>query len=232
MAHGAVAVGPFGLPWRPSLARPTGCFLRADPREANRGLSPLGRKSPLETFLVSVFSIAIAEMGDRTQLLSLALAARYRKPWPIILGILIATVANHSIAGLLGAWFGRLLTPNVLDLTVGVSMIAMALWVLRADTLKGATEVSDRNAFLATLVTFFIAEIGDKTQIATLALAAAYPDLFAVVAGTTAGMLIANVPAVFLGDALSGRLPIRQMNYIAALFFAALGVVFIARLLL
>jgi Ca2+/H+ antiporter, TMEM165/GDT1 family len=186
----------------------------------------------VQAFLVSISSIAIAEMGDRTQLLSLALAARYRKPWPIILGILFATIANHSIAGLVGAWFGRLLTANALDLTVGISMIAMALWVLRADTLTGATEISDRNAFFATLATFFIAEIGDKTQIATVALAAAYPDLVAVVAGTTAGMLIANVPAVFLGDALAGRLPIRQMNYIAALFFAALGVVFVLRPLL
>jgi len=183
----------------------------------------------MEAFLISISSVAIAEIGDRTQLLSLALAAHYRKPWPIILGILLATVANHTIAGLLGAWFGRLLTPTVLDTLVGASMIAMAIWVLRADTLKSGTEVSDRNAFLATLVTFFIAEIGDKTQIATLALAAAYPNLVAVVAGTTAGMLVANVPAVFLGDALSGRLPIRQMNYIAALFFAVLGIVFLAR---
>lgn len=194
---------------------------------------PLGRWfSPrMEAFLISLSSVAIAEIGDRTQLLSLALAAHYRKPWAIILGIFIATVANHAIAGLLGAWFGKLLTPVVLDALVGVSMIAMAVWVLHADTLKGGTEVSDRNAFIATLVTFFVAEIGDKTQIATLALAAAYPDLLAVVAGTTTAMLIANVPAVFLGDALSGRLPIREMNYVAALFFAALGIVFIVRAL-
>jgi Ca2+/H+ antiporter, TMEM165/GDT1 family len=183
-------------------------------------------------FLVALASVAIAEIGDRTQLLSLALAAHYRKPWPIIAGVFVATIANHSIAGLLGAWFGRLLTPTVLDVLVGVSMIGMALWVLRPDTLSGRqAEVSNRSAFLATLVAFFIAEIGDKTQIATLALAAAYPNLVAVIAGTTTAMLIANIPAIFLGDALSGKLPIRQMNYVAALLFGALGVVFIVRAL-
>jgi len=185
----------------------------------------------MEAFFVSLASVAIAEIGDRTQLLSLALAAHYRKPFLIVAGVFIATIANHSVAGLLGAWFGRLLTPTVLDVTVGASMIAMAVWVLRADTFKPGTEVSNRSAFVATLVTFFIAEIGDKTQIATLALAAAYPNLVAVVAGTTVAMLIANVPAIFLGDALSGRLPIRQMNYVAALLFGALGIIFIARAL-
>lgn len=186
----------------------------------------------MTAFFVSLFSVAIAEIGDRTQLLSLALAAHYRKPFPIIIGIFLATVANHSVAGILGAWFGRLLTPTVLDVVVGASMVAMAIWVLRADTFTAGKEVSNRSAFIATLCTFFVAEIGDKTQIATLALAAAYPNLIAVIAGTTAAMLIANIPAVFLGDALSGRLPIRQMNYIAALLFAVLGVVFIIRALM
>jgi putative Ca2+/H+ antiporter (TMEM165/GDT1 family) len=176
--------------------------------------------------------VAIAEMGDRTQLLSLALAAHYRKPFPIITGVFFATIANHSIAGILGAWFGRLLTPTILDVAVGLSMMAMAIWVLRVDTLKPRTEVSNRSAFIATLCTFFVAEIGDKTQIATLALAAAYPNLVAVITGTTAAMLIANVPAVFLGDALSGRLPIRQMNYVAALVFGALGAIFVIRALM
>lgn len=183
----------------------------------------------MEAFFVSLASVAVAEMGDRTQLLSLALAAHYRKPWLIIAGIFLATIANHSVAGILGAWFGRLLTPPVLDITVGISMVAMAIWALRTDSFRDGTEVSDRSAFLATLVTFFIAEIGDKTQIATLALAAAYPNLVAVIAGTTTGMLIANVPAVFLGDALSDRLPIRKMNYVAAVLFTALGLAFIAR---
>jgi putative Ca2+/H+ antiporter (TMEM165/GDT1 family) len=195
----------------------------------------LGAKGafPMEAFLVALGSVAVAEIGDRTQLLSLALAAHYHRPWPIIAGVLVATIANHAVAGLLGAWFGHFLTPTVLDVTVGVSMVGMALWVLRPDTLKGnaGTEVSNSGAFIATLVAFFIAEIGDKTQIATLALAAAYPNLVAVVAGTTTGMLIANVPAIFLGDALSGKLPIRQMNYVAALIFGALGVVFIIRVL-
>ncbi len=186
----------------------------------------------MEAFLVSLTSVAIAEIGDRTQLLSLALAAHYRKPYLIVAGIFLATIANHSIAGLLGAWFGRLLTPTVLDVMVGVSMVAMAIWVLRADTLSPGTEVSNRSAFIATLLTFFIAEIGDKTQIATLALAAAYPNLVAVVTGTTIAMLIANIPAVFLGDALSGRLPIRQMNYVASLLFGVLGAVFIIRALM
>jgi len=183
----------------------------------------------VETFFIAVTSIAIAEIGDRTQLLSLALAAHYRRPWPIIAGILGATIANHTVAGLVGAWFGRLLTPAVLDGLVGISMMAMAAWVLHADTLRGNPDMSNRSALLATLVAFFIAEIGDKTQIATMALAAAYPNLVAVVAGTTAGMLIANIPAVFAGHALAGKLPIRAMNYVAAVVFGALGIVFVIR---
>jgi Ca2+/H+ antiporter, TMEM165/GDT1 family len=194
-------------------------------------VSPLGPALPVHAFLIAVASITVAEMGDRTQLLSLALAAHYRKPWPIIGGILCATIANHSVAGIVGAWFGKIVTGPVLDGIVGASMVAMALWVLRADSLQGNPEVTNKGAFLATLVAFFVAEIGDKTQIATLALAAAYPNLVAVVLGTTAGMLIANVPAVFVGDALAGKLPIRAMNYVAALVFAALGLVFIARAL-
>jgi Ca2+/H+ antiporter, TMEM165/GDT1 family len=192
-------------------------------------VSPLGPTISVQAFLIATVTIAIAEIGDRTQLLSLALAAHYRRPWPIIAGILCATIANHTVAGLVGAWFGQMLTPAVLDCLVGVSMVAMALWVVRADTLRGNPEVTNKGAFLATLVAFFIAEIGDKTQIATLALAAAYPNLVAIVTGTTAGMLIANIPAVFLGDALSGRLPIRAMNYVAAIIFAVLGIVFVAR---
>lgn len=185
---------------------------------------------PLEAFFIALVSITVAEIGDRTQLLSLALAAHYRQPWPIIAGIFAATVANHAIAGALGAWFGNLLTPTVLDLMVGVSMVVMSLWVLRSDSFNNRPEVTRKGAFLATLVAFFVVEIGDKTQIATMALAAAYP-LAAVVAGTTLGMFVANVPAVFLGDALSGRLPIRAMNYVAAVIFCVLGIVFVVRAL-
>jgi Ca2+/H+ antiporter, TMEM165/GDT1 family len=192
-------------------------------------VSPSGRRSRVHPFLIAATSIAVAEIGDRTQLLSLALAAHYRRPWAIIAGILLATIANHSIAGALGAWFGHVLTPRLLDGVVGLSMVAMATWVLRADSFAGDPEIKRRSAFVATLVSFFVVEIGDKTQIATLALAAAYPNLVAVVLGTTAGMLIANIPAVFLGDALSGRLPIRAMNYVAAAVFGVLGVVFVAR---
>jgi Ca2+/H+ antiporter, TMEM165/GDT1 family len=221
------------LPWRTEPDRghgetngPTFPEIRAEKAAV---VSRSDRPPQLEAFLVALASITVAEIGDRTQLLSLALAAHYRRPWPIIAGILIATVANHSVAGLLGAWFGRLLTPPVLDGAVGISMVAMAFWVLRLDRLARNPDVSSKGAFIATLCTFFVAEIGDKTQIATLALAAAYPNLVAVITGTTAGMLVANIPAVFLGDALAGRLPIRAMSYAAAVIFAVLGIVFVVR---
>jgi putative Ca2+/H+ antiporter (TMEM165/GDT1 family) len=186
----------------------------------------------MEAFLVSITTISVAEIGDRTQLLSLVLAARYRRPWPIIAGILCATLANHAVAGVIGVWFGSLLKPRTLDIVVGISMIAMALWTLKPDKLDentGATSAA--GAFLATLTSFFIAEIGDKTQIATLALAAAYPSLIAVVAGTTAGMMIANVPVVFLGKAFANRLPLKAIHYGAAALFVILGTLFIARAL-
>jgi putative Ca2+/H+ antiporter (TMEM165/GDT1 family) len=184
----------------------------------------------MESFLVSITSVAMAEMGDRTQLLSLVLAARFRRPWSILAGILCATLANHAAAGALGAAFGRLLDPRILDAVVGVSMIAMALWALKPDKL-GERDATARgmSAFRATLVAFFIAEIGDKTQIATLALAAAYPSLVAVIAGTTCGMLLANAPVVLLGKAFADRLPIRAIHCGAAAVFAALGIVFLVR---
>src|SRR5262249_48171099 len=132
----------------------------------------------MEAFLVSVTTVAIAEMGDRTQLLSLMLAAHYRKPWPILAGILCATLANHALAGLIGVRLGRFLTPTLLDAVVGISMIVMALWALKPDSLTAdSARASRTNAFVATLIAFFIAEIGDKTQIATVALAAAYSNL-------------------------------------------------------
>jgi putative Ca2+/H+ antiporter (TMEM165/GDT1 family) len=184
----------------------------------------------LEAFLVSITSVAIAEMGDRTQLLSLVLAARYRRPWPILLGILLATLASHTVAGIVGAWFGKLLNRGTLDVVVGISMLAMAVWTLKPDKLaEEEGEIGDSSVLLATLIAFFVAELGDKTQIATLALAAAYPNLPAVIAGTTCGMLAANAPVVFLGKAFANRLPLKTIHIGAAALFALLGVVFIVR---
>jgi Ca2+/H+ antiporter, TMEM165/GDT1 family len=184
----------------------------------------------VESLVVSISTVAIAEMGDRTQLLSLMLAAHYRKPWPIIGGVLCATLANHAVAGFIGVRLGRFLTPTVLDAVVGVSMIGMALWTLKPDTLaEGAQRARASGAFLATLIAFFIAEIGDKTQIATVALAAAYSSLALVVAGTTAGMLLANVPVVFLGKAFAERLPLKSIHYAASALFVILGAVFLYR---
>ena len=186
----------------------------------------------MEAFLISITTISIAEIGDRTQLLSLLLAARYRRQWPIIAGIFCATLANHAAAGALGAWFGTLLKPHTVDVVVGVSMIAMALWTLKPDKLdENSGAGSAMGAFLATLTSFFVAEIGDKTQIATLALAAAYSNLPAVVAGTTAGMMIANVPVVFLGKVFANRLPLKAIHYGAAILFVILGCLFLARAL-
>jgi putative Ca2+/H+ antiporter (TMEM165/GDT1 family) len=186
----------------------------------------------VESFLVSISTVAIAEMGDRTQLLSLMLAAHYRRPWPILAGVLCATLANHAVAGLIGIRLGRFLTPALLDATVGVSMIGMALWTLKPDTLDENSAATRRtNAFVATLVAFFIAEIGDKTQIATMALAAAYSNLALVVAGSTAGMLLANAPVVFLGKAFADHLPLKSMHYAACGLFLVIGAIFIFRAL-
>ena len=184
----------------------------------------------MQAFLICLSTVAVAEVGDRTQLLSLMLAARFRRPWPILAGILCATVANHAVAAFIGQRLGHALTPRILDTAVGISMIAMALWTLKPDTLDEASAgVSRRGAFLATLIGFFIAEIGDKTQIATAALAAAYSNLLAVVAGTTTGMLLANAPAVLFGNAFAARLPLGPIRYLASALFLALGVFFIVR---
>jgi putative Ca2+/H+ antiporter (TMEM165/GDT1 family) len=187
--------------------------------------------SAMQAFLISLSSVGIAEMGDRTQLLALVLAARFRRPWPIVAGIVIATLANHAAAGIIGHWFGRWLTPALLDTAVGVSMLAMALWTLVPDKLDAddAQSAGGRSAFLTTLICFFIAEIGDKTQIATVALAAAYPNLLAVIAGTTCGMLLANLPVVFLGKAFAAKLPLKAIHYGAAALFAVLGIAFLFR---
>jgi putative Ca2+/H+ antiporter (TMEM165/GDT1 family) len=184
----------------------------------------------MEAFLVSLAGIAIAEVGDRTQLLALVLAARFRKPWPIIGGVLCATLINHGIAAWLGSRLGELLHPAMLDAAVGISMIAMGLWALRADQLTDeAPPRSHGGVFLATLIAFFLAEIGDKTQIATLALGAAYSNLAAVVGGSTCGMLFANVPVVLFGSAFAGKLPLRTLRFGAAALFLVLGLVFLWR---
>ena len=183
----------------------------------------------MEALLISLATVAVAEMGDRTQLLSLVLAAHYRQPWPILAGIVLATLANHAAAGILGVWFGRFLSPALLDGIVGAGMLAMALWTLKPDRFDEDAPIGRRGAFLATLVAFFIAEIGDKTQIATVALAAGYESLAAVVAGTTAGMLLANAPVVFLGKAFADRLPMSLIHRGAAALFALLGLLFLFR---
>ncbi|HKD47867.1 MAG TPA: TMEM165/GDT1 family protein [Rhizomicrobium sp.] len=181
----------------------------------------------MDVFLIAFSTIAIAEMGDRTQLLSLVLSTQFRKPWLIVAGIFLATIANHALAGLIGIWVGRYLTPAILNASVGISMLAMAAWTLIPDKLDSDAEPAGRGAFLTTLIAFFIAEIGDKTQIATMALAAGYSNLTAIVAGTTAGMLAANIPVVFLGNAFAARLPMKAIHYVASLLFGILGLYFL-----
>ena len=179
----------------------------------------------MKAFLISTGVVALGEMGDKTQLLAMLLAIKFRKPVPIILGILVATLLNHATAGLLGAWVARALGPAVLRWVIGISFIAMAAWMLVPDKIDDeAAKPSRFGAFGATLIAFFLAEMGDKTQIATVALAARYPDLVAVVAGTTLGMMIADVPAVFVGNKLAKKVPMRLVHAIAAAIFGLLGV--------
>lgn len=178
----------------------------------------------MEAFLVSTGIVALAEIGDKTQLLAFILAAKFRKPLPIIVGILIATLANHAFAGALGTWITSHLGPEVLRWVLGVSFLAMAVWTLIPDKFdENDAKLSRYGVFCTTLIAFFLAEMGDKTQIATVALAARYQALVAVVAGTTLGMMIANVPAVLLGDRIAQRLPVRVMHGLAAAVFAILG---------
>ena len=179
----------------------------------------------MEAFLVSTGVVALAEMGDKTQLLAFVLAARFRKPVPIIAGILLATLANHTIAGALGAWITSQLSPGTLRIALGISFLAMAAWTLVPDRFDEAdAKLPHASVIITTIVAFFLAEMGDKTQIATVALAARYQAFGTVVAGTTLGMMIANVPAVLIGGRLADRLPIRAVRAIAAAIFAALGV--------
>lgn len=185
----------------------------------------------MESLIVSFVTVAIAELGDRTQLIAFMLAVRYRRPWPILAGMLLATVGAHLLAGIVGRSFSALLTPGLVDGAVGLGLVAMGVWALQADTVDGAIAAKNRGAFIATLVTFFIAEMGDKTQIATAALAAGYPNLFAVIGGSTAGLMLVNLPAVFIGKAFEKRLPMRAIHIGAAVMFGALGVLFLARAL-
>ena len=179
----------------------------------------------MHALLVSTGLVALAEIGDRTQILALILAARFQRPWPIIFGILIATLANHAGAGVVGLLLGNFLTEGWLRWIVGLNFLAMAVWALIPDKYEEDQRVVGRGgAFVTTVIVFFLAEIGDKTQIATIGLAARFDQLYAVVLGTTLGMMIANVPAVILGDRLAGRLPLRAIRYTAALVFAALGI--------
>jgi putative Ca2+/H+ antiporter (TMEM165/GDT1 family) len=181
----------------------------------------------MEAFLVSTGIVALGEMGDKTQLLALLLAARFRRPWPIVWGILVATLANHAAAGAVGGWVAALMGPVALRWVIGLSFLGMAVWMLIPDKID-ADEVARTptrfGVFGTTVVAFFIAEMGDKTQIATVALAARFPDLWAVVAGTTLGMMLANVPAVFLGERVARAVPMALVHGISALIFAVLGV--------
>jgi len=179
----------------------------------------------VESLLVSTGVVALAEMGDKTQLLAFLLAARFRKPLPIVAGILAATLANHALAGALGAWIVRAVSPEVLRWVLGASFLGMAAWTLIPDEIeKDEARVARRlGVFGATLVTFFLAEMGDKTQLATVALAAHYGTPVPVVAGTTLGMLAADVPAVFLGERFAARVPMKAVHLVAAAIFAALG---------
>ncbi len=180
----------------------------------------------MEALLISTGIVALAEIGDKTQLLAFVLAARFKKPYTIILAILIATIANHALAGLLGTSVTFLLAPETLRWMLGVSFILMAIWIMVPDKLDGAEirQMNHMGVFGTTLLTFFLAEMGDKTQIATIALAAQYQAFFMVVIGTTLGMMIANVPAVLMGEKIAQRIPVRLVHLIAALIFLVLGI--------
>jgi putative Ca2+/H+ antiporter (TMEM165/GDT1 family) len=179
----------------------------------------------MEAFLISTLVVAIAEIGDKTQLLALLLAARFQKPIPIILGILAATLLNHAAAGWVGTWLGSLLQGDILRWALGISFLAVAIWTLIPDKMEADDEPKHPfGAFVTTLISFFLVEIGDKTQIATIALAARFEALVPVVIGTTLGMMLANIPAVLVGSAVAHRLPLKLIRIVAACIFAILGI--------
>ena len=220
---GKVQFYPFAPPASP------GRKLLADGRPtptASAPSSPIISTPAMEAFLVSLIVVAIGEIGDKTQLLSLLLAARFRKPLPIICGIVVATLINHTLAGMVGVWVRAVVPAEYLRWLLVASFFAVALWALKPDTIDTEPAPASRyGAFAVTIVAFFIAEIGDKTQVATVMLAARFDNLVAVVAGTTIGMLVADVPAVMIGNAAATRIPLRLVRYVAAGMFALLGIV-------
>ena len=180
----------------------------------------------MSAFSISTGIVALAEIGDKTQLLAFILAAKFKKPVPIILGILVATLVNHGFAGAIGAWLTSLVDPQTMAYILGVSFIAMALWTLIPDKFdENDAKLAHFGVFCTTLIAFFLAEMGDKTQVATVALAAKYQSLALVVAGTTFGMMLANVPAVLFGNKAAQKIPVKWVHGIAAAIFAILGVV-------
>lgn len=179
----------------------------------------------MEAFLISTGVVALAEIGDKTQLLAFILAAKFKKPVPIILGILAATIVNHGFAGALGAWLTSLASPQVMRWIIGGSFVAMALWILVPDQFdEEEAKIAKYGVFVTTVIAFFLAEMGDKTQIATIGLAAKYNSLLPVVAGTTLGMMIANVPAVIFGEKIANAIEPKIVHRIAAAIFLVLGV--------
>lgn len=179
----------------------------------------------MDAFLVSTGIVALAEVGDKTQLLAFLLAAKFRRPVPIVLGILVATIANHAFAAAVGAWVASMMGPDLMRWVLGLSFLVMAAWIMVPDEIDNdEASLAKYGVFVTTLIAFFLAEMGDKTQIATVALAARYESMIAVVAGTTAGMMLANVPAVLFGERIARKLPLRLVHGIAALMFAVLGI--------
>ena len=179
----------------------------------------------MDAVLVSTGIVALAEIGDKTQLLAFLLAARFRRPLPIVFGIFVATIFNHAFAAAVGALVSELLGPNTMRWVLGLSFLGMAAWILVPDEIDDEeTSLTRHGVFLTTLIAFFVAEMGDKTQVATVALAARYESMAAVVAGTTFGMMLANVPAVYFGERIANRVPVKLVHGIAALIFAVLGI--------
>ena len=179
----------------------------------------------MEAFLISTGIVALAEIGDKTQLLALLLAARFKKPWPIVCGIFVATVLNHAMAGALGAWITTAISPQTLRWILGASFIAMAVWMLIPDKLDNEFDKQPvrLGVFGTTVVLFFLAEMGDKTQVATVMLAARFDAYWAVVAGTTLGMMLANMPVVWLGERMTRLVPLRVVHIASAIVFLGLG---------